>query len=228
MNGATAPLLAVVVPSDPSANVQVNFQVPAERNPSVYGFTNRSSFSINEAIWPTVDQSSLPDLTAWGGFFADANGYAIALHMSDSGPVTQQHPAHPGESIFVYADDFFRTWPPPPIGIAPPQQSRFQFLDLAPRNLSYLHLQAYPSPPGICQGVPGTHCGGVTNTPALQVTLRGLAASAVGVEEIHFVVPANQQTGNWPLFFNIGSCPDGGGAPGTCGATSGSSSPYVD
>jgi hypothetical protein len=55
----------------------------------------------------------------------------------------------------------------------------------------------------------------------------GLAAGSVGVEEINFVVPSNQRSGNFALFFNIGSCPDGSGIPGNCGATLGLSSPYV-
>jgi uncharacterized protein (TIGR03437 family) len=66
-----------------------------------------------------------------------------------------------------------------------------------------------------------------TNTPALKVTFEGLAVGKVGVEEIDFVVPANQQSGNWPLFFNAGSCPDGSGVPGTCGSTGAASSQYV-
>ena len=55
----------------------------------------------------------------------------------------------------------------------------------------------------------------------------GLAAATVGVEEINFVIPSNQPSGNWALFFNSGSCPDGSGIPGDCGATEGNSSPYV-
>lgn len=227
VNGALAPLLAVVVPSDPSANVQVNFQVPAERNPLVNGFTAGGKFTINEATWPPAGQLSVPEVPVWGGFFADANGYAVALHASDSSLVTQQHPAHPGESIIVYGDDFFFTWPPPPISVPPPQQSRFQILDASPHLPAYLYLQTYPQPSS-CVTPSGSFCSpSATNTPALQVTFQGLASSAVGVEEIHFVVPTNQQPGNWPLFFNSGSCPDGSGVPGTCGATGGSSSPYV-
>jgi hypothetical protein len=38
-----------------------------------------------------------------------------------------------------------------------------------------------------------------------------LAANQMGVEEIHFVVPANQAPGNWALFSNAGSCTDGSG-----------------
>jgi len=55
----------------------------------------------------------------------------------------------------------------------------------------------------------------------------GLAAGLVGVEEINFTIPSNQQSGNWALFFNRGSCPDGSGIPGDCGASLGLSSPYV-
>jgi uncharacterized protein (TIGR03437 family) len=57
------------------------------------------------------------------------------------------------------------------------------------------------------------------------VTFEGLAPGMTGVEQINFVVPASQQAGNWALFFNVGSCPNGGGA-GTC-SPSGGSSPYA-
>jgi len=224
VNGALAPLLAIVIPSDPSANIQVNFQVPAERNPSVNGYAQNGGLSVNEATLP------VPEVPDWGGFFADANGFAVALHAFDSSPVTQQRPAHPSESIIAYADDFFFTWPPPPVAILPPQQGLFEVLNLAPRVPGYLYLQAYPQPSSC--GFPITPSGlnctqSVTNTPALQVTFQGLASGAVGVEEIHFVIPANQQPGNWALFFNHGSCPDGSGVPGTCNAIGASSSPYV-
>ena len=158
-------------------------------------------------------------LPVFGGFFSDTNGYALAFHGSDSNPVTQQNPAHPGESIIALADDFFATWPPAPIAIPAPPENIFQPLEIArqdPRP-SYLYLQAYPAVLGVC---PGPSCltrnGSVTNTAALQIALEGLAPGAVGVEIIRFVVPPNQQPGNWPLFSNEGSNPDGSGVPGTC------------
>jgi len=47
--------------------------------------------------------------------------------------------------------------------------------------------------------------------------VRGLGGRHGRVEEIDFVVPANQQSGNRALFFNVRSCPDGSGVTGTCG-----------
>jgi uncharacterized protein (TIGR03437 family) len=55
------------------------------------------------------------------------------------------------------------------------------------------------------------------------MTFRGLAPNQIGVQQIDFIVPANQQPGDWALFFNVGSCPDRGGP---C-ANQGSSSAYV-
>jgi uncharacterized protein (TIGR03437 family) len=229
VNGAFAPILAVSVPSSPSASTQVNFQVPLERNVSLAPGTPYPSFSVN-GVTLASSQLGLVGLTVWGGFFSGANAYAVALHASDSSPVTQQSPAHPGETIIAYADDFFTTWPPPPIGTLVTQPGLFQLGEPGfPRNSGNLFLQTYPAIVGVC---PGSSCltpnGSVTDTPALQVTYQGLASGAVGVEEIHFKVPENQQAGDWPLFFNVGSCPDGSGVPGTCGAAPpAESSPYV-
>src|SRR5579872_3412572 len=66
--------------------------------------------------------------------------------------------------------------------------------------------------------------GSCASSPALNVTFEGLAPGFVGVEQIQFVVPANQQPGDWALFFNIGTdingnCPTGHETP--------SSGPYV-
>jgi hypothetical protein len=63
-----------------------------------------------------------------------------------------------------------------------------------------------------------------TNTPALEIKFAGLAPGRIGVELITFVVPADKQPGDWALFFNLGSCPDGRGA--AC-LPFGQSSPYV-
>jgi uncharacterized protein (TIGR03437 family) len=234
VNDDYAPLLAVIVPTDPSANVQVNFQVPLSANTSllypyfgiapVYVGYVRVSDGVNNAVL-----SATRGLPEWGGFFTDGNGYAAALHASDSSPVTAQNPAQPGETIVVYADDLFMTWPPPPIAIPAPQQVTFQIDYTFARTLGNLYLQVYPNPASMCAPNPGLcpGTGSVTGTPALTINSMGLAAGTVGVEEINFVIPLSQQPGTWPLFFNAGSCPDGSGIPGTCGATYGSSSPYV-
>jgi len=109
VNNALAPILAVTVPSDPSQPIQINFQVPLERNVTTpYNFFTDSALTVlGSAGFASI--TPLPDLPDWGSFFADANGYAVALHASDSSLVTKQHPAHPGESIIVFADDFYRT-----------------------------------------------------------------------------------------------------------------------
>jgi hypothetical protein len=243
-----APLLAVIVPSDPSAYVQVNFQVPLSANASLLypyfslhknfgvGPTYLGYLSVSDGVnyaepTTTLTTSGLPE---WGGFFSGANGNAIARHATDSSLVTSQNPAHPGESIIAYADGFFMTWPRPPIGIPAPAQVTFQPDYSLTASPGYLYLQAYPTPsqdnPGNgCAPIPGicVTTGSATSTPALKINFMGLAAGSVGVEEISFVVPPNQPSGNFALFFNSGSCPDGSGIPGTCGAAEGISSPYV-
>ena len=122
-------------------------------------------------------------------------------------------------AIIAYADDFFPVWPSPPVGFPAPQQPLFQLLPGVIRGAAnHLYLQDYPQ-----LDFKGRS---YANTPALQMTFQGLAPGLVGVEQINFVVPVNQQPGDWALFFNIGSCPDGGDPPSRCG-NFGSSSPYV-
>ncbi|HEY7337207.1 MAG TPA: hypothetical protein VH639_20115 [Bryobacteraceae bacterium] len=230
VNNDYAPLLAVVVPSDASVYVQVNFQVPLSASAS-YGFNivgalplYSGDISVNEAV-----QTATGGLAVWGGFFFIGTGYVAAIHTSDSSAVTPQNPAHPGESIIAYADDFFTTWPPPPIAIPAPTQVAFQLGYPRQTGSKYLYLQTYPVPNPVLCANNGSACpGSVTNTPALKINSMALAPGMVGVEAINFVVPSNQQPGNWALFFNAGSCPDGSGIPGTCGALPpGNSSPYV-
>lgn len=65
------------------------------------------------------------------------------------------------------------------------------------------------------------------NHPAVPIDAELLAPGMIGVEEIIFHVPANQQPGNWPLFFNTGSCPDGRGSPCAGSPPGSNSSPYA-
>jgi uncharacterized protein (TIGR03437 family) len=153
-----------------------------------------------------------------GGFFSDANGYVIALHP-DYSLVTTQNPARPGETILAYADGFFRVWPPPPIAFPAPRELLFLSTDPAPRATGYLFLQAPPTTVGP-NPISGGLGGSCANTPAVQITFEGLAPGLVGVEQINFVVPANQQPGDWTLFFNTGTSADGR----TCDTLHGSAS----
>lgn len=230
VNNDFAPLLAVIVPSDPSVNVQINFQVPPSANTSLLyeyfgvGPSYGGYVSVSDGVHNAV-QSGTGNVPQWGGFFSGANGYAIALHASDSSSVTSQNPAHAGESIIVYADGFFLTWPPPPIAVPVPAQVTFQpdySLEASPGSL---FLQAYPNPASTCAPNPGPCVGSLPNTPALTINFMSLATGSVGVEKINFVVPSNQQSGNWALFFN--RCTNGSGLPASCGGASGDSSPYV-
>jgi uncharacterized protein (TIGR03437 family) len=233
VNNGVAPLLAVVI--DSSGNAQINFQVPMERNASLLPVGGNHPGSLI-GCGPTVTDLAP---SGWGGFFADAEGYAVAQHASDNSQVTLQNPARAGETIILYADDFFPVWPTPLVGLPVPigtlfeaplfakQTFPFPFVStyFAETTLSYLYLQDYPATN--CN--PPLGCSSFATTPALQVTFEGLAPGQVGVEQINFVVPANQQPGDWALFFNMGSCPDGSGPPGRCGYDGGKglSSPYV-
>ncbi len=188
VNGFFAPLLAAVVGTDGTA--QINFQVP----PGADAVT--SSLSGSGLVEACGDQHTYTDFNASvsfsGGFFSDANGYAIAQHASDYSLVTTQNPAHAGEAIIAYANDFFSVWPPPPIAFATP----FQPLFLATQSPGSLYLQSYPA------GTPGGGPGGHTTTLPIQVMFQGLAPGQVGVEQINFIVPASQQPGDWALFYS--------------------------
>jgi len=116
--------------------------------------------------------------------------------------VTAQNPAHSGETIIVYANNFFTVWPPPPIGFPTPSQPLFVPMTPYPGTTGYLFLQ---SPP---QVLPGLNKGSCANTPALNVTFEGLAPGLVGVEQINFVVPS-LSPGNYALFFNSGTSANG-------------------
>ncbi len=237
VDGTRAPILSVFVPSDSSANAQVSFQVPTEANAGLWGgglTISGGYIEVNEALLTDAAAGIALGLPEWGGFFAGSNGYAAALHASDSSLVTTQNPAHPGETIIAYADDFFLTWPPPPIGLPAPQHYFFQLYSYpSVRDPGYLFLQAYPQPT-LCPfpSNAATCTLSIATTPAVQIAFEGLAQGQVGIEEIDFVVPSSQKPGNWALFFNATSCPDGSGVPGTCNIPFGNnvsttSSPYV-
>ncbi|HXP88359.1 MAG TPA: hypothetical protein VN841_26765 [Bryobacteraceae bacterium] len=224
VNYTLAPILAVVIPpGGQSAVAQINFQVPLERNASIRSHAPNGFPGYLTVMQPqgggTVIRAPLEDPPFTGGFFSDGNGYAIAQHASEYSTVTVQNPAHAGETIIAYANDLYPVWPPTPIGFPVPQQPLFQFTDGSPFGTyipspGNLYLQEYP-------GQAVTPAQGIVppNTPPLTILFQGLAPGLVGVEQINFVVPANQQPGDWPLFFDTGcppgqisACPGGGNA----------------
>jgi uncharacterized protein (TIGR03437 family) len=127
-----------------------------------------------------------------GAFFTDPYLYVIAQHASDLALVTPENPAHAGESIIVYGDDFFQVWPPPPIGFPTPPQPVFQTDAALFVSLPNLYLGGY--------GGASTCCS--TRSPALQVVSAVLAPGLVGVEQFKIVIPTGLEPAlNWPLFF---------------------------
>jgi uncharacterized protein (TIGR03437 family) len=230
---APAPLTAVYVsPAGSGQYTQINFQVPMERNSTTGAGNGLLSISQSNngslAFGCSLGGALVgPDAgTLAGGFFADANGYAIAQHASDYSLVTTQNPAHAGETIIAYGTDFFSVWPPPPLGIPAPSQPLFQYdsnllhITSSAVGGGYFFLQQYPSLDG--KGYSDV------STPPLVTTFLGLAPGMIGVEQINFVVPAGQTPGNWALFYNVGSCDANGVCPnpGLFGLSA-VSSPYV-
>jgi len=208
VNGALAPILAVYIPAPgETSRAQVNIQVPMERN-STLGLNGSMDFILPVVLQPgiTPEESDIPGNpigVTYGGFFQDEKGFVIAEHVSDHRRVTVENPARAGETITAYGNDLFSVWPPPPIGIAVPPDPRFEYSDeltasLSGVNSGYLYLQPYS-------------LGSETHTPALKVLFHGLAAGQIGVQRVDFVVPTDQAPGDWPLFYNVGSCPNGDG-----------------
>jgi uncharacterized protein (TIGR03437 family) len=226
VNRAPAPLLAVYVPAPGTAvQAQINFQVPLSRPITASGVLDQTEISISADLPSSVDLTITGSLkAAVGGFFSNESGVAVAVHAADNTPVTSGSPARPGETITVYANDFYPVWPPPPMGVPVPNDVLFQY-DARLPNYNFvflnLYLQTYPTP-ARCVPISTTLCS-IAKTPAVQIVSRRLAPNLVGVEEIRFVVPSNQTPGDWALFFNAGSCVDGSGL---CGAIAESSS-YV-
>lgn len=195
-----APLLAAVLPPIGSTDyVQINFQVPLERNVPLLNQTS-CNFDIYLGDGIVAETRPLPPAPTWGSFFRNAKGYVVAQHASDYSLVTSDNPAHAGEAIIAYANDFFYVWPPPGVGLPAPLQP---LVGMNPGTFrAGLYLQSYPplTPPTPILGT----CGGYfPNTPAVPTTFFGLAPGQLGVEQINFNVPADQQPGDWDLFFAL-------------------------
>ena len=209
VNGAHAALLSVFVPADPTAKTQINFQMPLERNAEPNAVSDTVWFFVGAGVRGT--SFSITGKRGIGGFFSDGNGFAAALHDSDRSAVTIQNPAGPGERIVVFANDFFRVWPPPPIAFPVPSQAQFERILNEPLLFpgDHLYLQDYPkyNPPVL--GAIIRNFGSFTSTPELKIVSERLASGMIGVEEITFIVPPNQAPGDWALFFNEGSCLNG-------------------
>jgi hypothetical protein len=179
-----------VPPTASTGYAQINFQVPLNWN-------NPASFS--PASLTVLQVGSLDTLTpVWpssGGFYSDPNGFATAQH-ADFTVVSSQNPAHPGETISVYADDFFRTYPPPPIGYPTPAQPLFTPVYVGP--FGDLYLQARPLKDAANPN--GDNC---PSSNPVRITFIGLAPGLIGTEQINFLIPANQPPGDLYLFFAV-------------------------
>lgn len=213
VNGAPSPILSVFFPSEEEAAAGVRqrvvFQVPLERNASPL-----------DSVYPSLRQAGVKALLLLAGngiraprpgaFFRDSDGYLIAEHTSDGSRVTKENPAHPGETITVYANDFFSVWPPPPVGVPVPETTRYEYS--AELSAAYTAPElGYDRGHLFLEEQPVLNSRVCAKTPALKVLFKGLAPGRIGMERIDFVVPLRQAPGEWPLFFNMGSPTDGSG-----------------
>jgi len=133
-NGAHAPILSVFLPTAAEvaagASQRILFQVPLERNAAtsrgrlpdlVPGRVRYLGADVSVSV--AFETASFNDRGP-GGWYNDSNGYLIAEHTLDGSTVTHANPARPGETITVYANDFFTVWPPPPIAVPVPAAPR--------------------------------------------------------------------------------------------------------
>jgi hypothetical protein len=200
VNGASAPILAVDVTGQSGLCSEVTFQVPLERNytipngqPDVGGTLTVTQGSYSATLTPTPAPN-------WVGFFQDSNGHAVAQHASDYSPVNEANPAAPGDFIIVYATGF-TVAPEPPIGVPTPGQPLFRHYSTSESIDPYLFLQAQ---------APDSGGAFYANTSAVQIAFEGLTPGLVGVFQINMQVPETLATGDLYLFFNRGSCANGG------------------
>ncbi len=200
VNGAAAPILAVDVTGQSGLCSEVTFQVPLERNatiPNGQADVGGTLTVTQEPYSATLTPTPAP---SWVGFFQDSNGHAVAQHASDYSAVSETNPATAGEWIVVYATGF-TSWPEPPTGFAAPSQPLFSH-SFSTSNDPYLFLQAQSPASG----------GGAffANTPSVPIAFEGLTPGLVGVFQINMQVPATSGVGALYLFFNRGSCANGG------------------
>ncbi len=206
VNNAPAPILFVYIPAPGQTGpAQINFQVPLERNGTYNYPLSSPAAPDNFAI--SIPKLGLTFTGPYGndpgtvGIFADAGGYAIAFDTSDNSVINAQSPAHPGDTVTLYVDDLFRSWPPPPIATPVPQQPSFpQDTDFPVLVTVSLFLGNLPDP--CCTG-PYSYYVGDTK---LQIASPQLAPGLVGVEQVNFTVPADQPPGDYALFFYDDTC----------------------
>jgi uncharacterized protein (TIGR03437 family) len=93
---------------------QITFQVPWERDDGTLPFVevaqNGEYIRIAFVDWTRP------------AFFTDNQHYAIARRASDDSLVTREQPAHPGETIIVYATGYGQVYPPVGNGDAAPAE----------------------------------------------------------------------------------------------------------
>jgi uncharacterized protein (TIGR03437 family) len=198
-----APILAIYVPPNASTSgAQINFQVPWDWNRTAA--ISPSTLTVGQGEIGPYDQLT-PIPVSRGGFYSDQNGFAAAQH-GDFTTVTTLNPAHAGETLTVYADDFFSTYPPPPIGYPTPPQPLFIGGLSANLYLQFRPLKDAANPNG-------------DNCPVsdpIKVTFLGLGPGLVGTEQINFVIPANQSPGDLYLFFAVPLSPSNPIGIGSC------------
>jgi len=187
VNFGAAPLLAV---ADLGAGIeQINFQVPPERLLAQLS-------TVRIAQHGSSGKAGSVDYPGVGGFFSDAQGNAIAVHLADGSTLTPQNPARAGELIAAYGTGFGSTYPPKPIGFPAPAKPPFQgAMNFTEPNTSY-NLD-----------MPAQQLSLESNV--LHVSFSGVASGFAGVDQIVFQLPVGLSAGSHTLRLAAGviACP---------------------
>jgi uncharacterized protein (TIGR03437 family) len=109
MNGAPVPLLAV---AKAGVQEQINFQVPWNASGSMMFRRGRA---IGILIDPIIRVTPEPSV-----FGSETGATPAVVHGADNSLVTQSNPAHPGETIVIYATGYGPVNPAVPVGVAAP------------------------------------------------------------------------------------------------------------
>jgi uncharacterized protein (TIGR03437 family) len=169
-----APILAVV---DLGPYQQINIQVPWETS-------NVTPVAVSQA----GNSATMDSLrSAYGGFFVDANRYAIAQHAADYQLVTEDNPARPGEWIVAYATNLGPVKDPPPTGVAAPL-GRLIPLDTG--------IPALTVPWSFTLWL--SQIGGFVSATS---NFAGLTPATIGVYSVNFQIPDQPFRGDYQFYF---------------------------
>jgi uncharacterized protein (TIGR03437 family) len=194
VGGAPAPLFAV---ADLGGYQQINFQVPYTSL-----FTSVIPVVVAQGGAQGTATSSMGPFDQHGDFFKIAGTqYGVFQHAAGYSTVTEDNPAHPGETIVAYLTGLSGSTNPPPDGYPAPASP----LSVVPQanaggTIDQLGLEIG----GIGLWDPAPITG--DSTGMSPIPFMGLAPGAVGLYQINFTLPANVAVGDQEVLLVYTNC----------------------